>query len=77
MRLYAKLAAIIFIAVATQWTLKHAQASGADWWFTARCAFAFATENDVMLDRLIEEARAFACCYEPDPVFVSAAGPVD
>ena len=74
MRLYAKLAAIVLIAVAVQWTLKRAPGQVRELWFAARCSLAHATRNAAWQDQLVCEAHA-QLVYGNDEVFVSASGP--
>ena len=75
MRLYLKLTAIVLLAVAAQWGLKRGAVSAAsDAWFAARCHLAHLTNDEVMRNQLIEEARIY---YHPvdTPVFVAAGAP--
>ena len=74
MRLYAKLAAIVLVAVAVQWTLKRAPAEAGELWFAARCSLAQATRNAAWQEQLVCEAHAQLRCAA-DNVFVNGSGP--
>jgi hypothetical protein len=64
MRLYAKLAAIVLIALAVQWGLKRGPIEGANFWFAARCHCAHVINDEQWLECLIQEAQAFRDCPE-------------
>jgi hypothetical protein len=74
MRLYLKLAGMILLAAAVQWSLQQGGATASELWFAARCGFAHVAHDGQLRERLIIEAQHASYLKIQPPVISNASG---